>query len=255
MVKRFFLWFVMCALVSGSGFALVERENEWKYKKYNHIDFAGLAAEYWGLPNSRVENIKKASLLPDLNQRGLSNLFNHQWSHAYFLNAEGEVTWGDAHEDFNDNLIGPTGDRASEAWEEQSAAKFYEENNQQKGDWYLGYAVHYIVDASILVHCSSSYQLNWDLVTHHLRFESWIHDNFTEGHNFRALMAADKEYYEVSEPMEALHKAAMGASYWTSDLGRSIWDQYRNESYPSGVGSGSKELVQLVSQMMVNSLR
>lgn len=221
-----------------------------------HTSLTELAAAYWRLPASRVSNMKRAGDQPDFYQTGLSNFYNAQWSHAFILAPGNLWIWGDADDDFHDNLNGDSGEWESpEGLDGKSAMDFYIAGDQYWGDWYVGYATHYIEDINIVVHTSAPSPSRMDLLTKHLTFEDWIDKNLTSGHKLLNAAAADPYYYAVTDPKASIRNAAYFTCYWSSTVGKRVWDAYVASGYPTGAGTGNATLVQAAKEMMIRAAR
>ncbi len=223
------------------------------WKQSTHSGLTADACSYWNLPTNRKNNLAAASKMPDTYQSGLDHGFNQQWSHAYLYTSLGFWIWGDADDDFYDNLNQDGGELESpEGYNDRSAKYYYDRNDQYNGDWYLGYAAHYIEDVSLILHASDP---TVDMLIHHFDFEAWIANNWTSGHNFAATVAADQYYYIVSDPKASIRNAAKNCSYWTSDLGETVWDNYEASGFPTGTGIGNSSLVANTKTMLIRAAR
>ncbi|MEW6368693.1 MAG: hypothetical protein AB1714_29035 [Acidobacteriota bacterium] len=226
------------------------------YPMAAHTSLAELAAKYWGLPATRVANIKRAADQPDVYQAGLSNYYNQQWSHAFILASGNVWIWGDADDDFYDNLNGDSGQWESpEGLNGRSASYYYSAGDQYWGDWYVGYASHYIEDVNIVVHTSAPSASRMDLLTKHFAFEDWIGNNLTGGHKLLAAASADPYYYAVTDPKASIRNAAYFTCYWQGGVGKRAWDAYVASGYPTAAGTGNSTLVQAAKEMMIRAVR
>jgi hypothetical protein len=227
------------------------------WSELTHVSVAGLAAQKWGLASSRVDTIGNAADDPDTYESGIENGFNQQWSHAYLHSALGFWMWGDANENFDDCLTGELAGQLEgpECKDGLSAWYYYWSGNQSLGDTYLGYAVHYIEDVSLVLHASDP-TLALDMLTQHFNFENWVKNNWTAGHNFQATVAADNYYYAITNLQQSVRNAAWAGSYWnSSSAGRKAWNAYRSSGYPTGLGTGNAELVTNTKQMLIRASR
>jgi len=224
-----------------------------KWTPWTHNNVTSVCAWQWGLSSTRVCVMKCASELPDEYQSGISQLYNQQWSHAWLINSAGNWVWGDADDDLHDNIDQYSGEFESpEGYCSRSAKYYYELGDQYMGDWYLGYALHYIEDVSLMLHSTAP---TVDMLNHHFDFELWVHNNLSEGHNFLDAVRNDWVYYPVEDLKQAVYDAAYGCCYWTSDLGKRVWDNYRSSGYPTSQGSGNQELVEATREMIIRSAR
>lgn len=224
------------------------------YPMSAHTSFSELAAAYWGLPASRVANIKRAGDQPDVYQAGIDNYYNQQWSHAFLLTGGATWLWGDADDDFYDNLNQSSGEWESpEGLNGKSAKYYYQAGSQYMGDWYLGYATHYIEDVNLVVHTSAPSRT--DLLSKHFAFEDWIHANLTSGHRLLSAAAADPYYYAVTDPKASIKNAAYFVCYGQGGVGKRVWDAYVASGYPTAAGAGNATLVAAAKEMMIRAAR
>lgn len=223
------------------------------WKEATHSSITADAATYWGLATARKNNMSYAAKMPDTYQSGLDNAFNQQWSHAFLYSSLGIWVWGDADDDYYDNLEQDGGELESpEGYNGKSAKYYYQAGNQKQGDWYVGYATHYIEDASLIMHASDP---SVDMLTQHFNFEAWVANNWTSGHNFYNTIVNDTYYYVITDLKASIRNAANGASYWTSTLGKTVWDNYKASGYPTAVGSGNSTLVNNTKTMLIRAAR
>ncbi len=231
-----------------------------RWSEYTHRSVASIAAAQWGLSSARAANISEASDDPDTYQSGIENGYNQQWSHAYIYDDWfGSVfyLWGDADQDFHDNIDGPAG---GEGYNGGWAGSFYAAANQYQGDRYLGYALHYIEDVSLTVHSTAPDSTGFtvpyytlDMATHHGDFENWINNNMDAGWNLLAAVQADYYYYPITDLAQSLKSAAWASCCYkgTSSVGYSAWKAYKSAGYPTGAGTGSSTLAENVKKMLV----
>ena len=227
------------------------------WSEATHVSVSALAAEKWQLSTTRIDTIGDAADEPDAYEGGIDGAFNQQWSHAYLYSAYGLWMWGDAHENFDDCMTGRLALQLEgpECKDGKSASYHYASGDQRLGDTYLGYAIHYIEDVSLVLHSSDPTPAP-DLALYHARFENWVRSNWTSGHVFRATVAADNYYYPVGDPQQSVRNAAWASSYWNlSGDGRRAWIAYRDSGYPSGEGTGNAELVTSTRRMLIRASR
>jgi hypothetical protein len=225
-----------------------------------HTSVASIAASQWGLSPGRAAAIAAASTFPDVYQAGLDNGFNQQWSHAYIYDdwfGYTYWTWGDADEDCHDNVDGPQG---GEGYNGGFAGSYYAAGNQAGGDDYLGYAIHYIEDVSLVLHSTAPDSLGVtvpyytvDMLVHHFDFESWVDNNLTAGYRLLDAVAADYYYYPVTDIKQAVKNAAWASCAYkgTSSVGYLAWKAYRDCGYPTAAGTGNATLVDNAKKMLV----
>jgi hypothetical protein len=220
-----------------------------------HVSISVLAAQKWGLSPGRVSVLGDAADDPDTYEAGLANGYNQQWSHAYLYSPLGFWIWGDANENFDDCITGRLAGQIEgpECKDGQSAKQWYQAGDQVMGDAFLGYATHYIEDASMILHASFP---SADMLTQHFAYESWVQANWTAGYNFSAVVAADNYYYPITDLQQAVRNTAWAASYWnSSSAGRKAWDAYRASGYPTAANTGNADLVANTQVMLIRASR
>jgi hypothetical protein len=234
-----------------------------KWSEYTHRSISSIAASQWGLSAGRAANISEASDDPDTYQSGIDNGYNQQWSHAYIYDrwfSTSFYLWGDADQDFHDNIAGPQG---GEGYGGLFAGYFYG-SNQYQGDRYLGYALHFIEDVSITVHSTAPTSTGItvpfstvDMLTHHFDFESWVNNNMNAGYNLLDAVANDYYYYPVTDLAQSLKNAAWASCAYkgTSSMGYAAWKAFRSAGYPTGTGTGGSTLAENVKKMLVSAGR
>lgn len=234
----------------------INLKSEKRWSENTHKSIVSIAAKQLGLSENRIKNIEEASYMPDIYQAGFENGYNLQWSHAYMINSWGKHIYGDAPDDFKDNLeIAKGKDESKEGYKNKSASFYYDSNNQEKGDWYLGYALHFIEDTSLLLHTSFPSFTNLDLLTKHFAFENWIENNIDKGFKLLDAVKEDAYYYKINDPLKAIHNASYISNIWTSELGEKLWNEYKKCNYPENEGEGSEILVKLSEKMLINASR
>jgi hypothetical protein len=225
-----------------------------------HISVASIAAAQWGLSADRVAIIAEHSDDPDVYQAGLDNGYNQQWSHAYIYDrwfSSSFYLWGDADDDFKENLDGPLG---GEGYDGKYAGYWYQNGDRASGDMWLGIAIHFIEDVSITLHSTAPTSSGitvpmktTDMLTKHFAFEDWVNANLTSGHCLLDAVAADTLYYPVTDPRTSLKNAAWASCAYkgTSSVGNLAWKAYRDSGYPTGPGTGSAVLVENTKKMLI----
>ena len=225
-----------------------------KWSQLTHKKIVTIAAAKWGLSTARVNNLTAASEMPDVYQSGLDAAYNQQWSHAFMLTSYGWWYWGDADDDFYDNLNQSSGEIESpEGYKGLSAKYYYQAANQYMGDWYLGYACHYIEDVCLVLHTTIP---DWYMATKHFAFETWVENNLTAGWKLLDAVTADNSYYVVTDPKTAVNQAAYYTSgYYSSVAGKKAWDAYVASGFPTAAGTGNSTLVYYTKSMLVDAGR
>ncbi|MFA8299837.1 MAG: hypothetical protein ACEPOV_06730 [Hyphomicrobiales bacterium] len=222
-----------------------------KWSEPQHNQYVYICAKKLGLSEKRAKLMGEASEMPDVTQVGLANGFNQQWSHAYMYSILGSWIWGDADEDFRDNIDGPPAGEKHEGYNDKSAKDYYTNGNQELGDWYLGYACHYIADASLVLHSTFIFP-KVTMATYHFRYEKWVEDNWNKGHRFvDAVNSVDpSEFYTVTDPVAALVQTAENSNFYLSNFSDKAWDAYGESGYPKGVGTGNANTVLYTKKMI-----
>lgn len=218
----------------------IHAPGRWTVDTHNNI--TDVCAWQWGLSTGRRNNMKSSSEMPDTYQSGIDNGFNQQWSHAYIYHSWGFWVWGDADDDFHDNIDGDSGESESpEGLNGKWAGYYYDLNNQYSGDWYLGYACHYIEDISLILHNTIP---DVDMLFYHFDFEQWVQNNLTVGHKFLDAIKNDWNYYPVTDLKAAIRCAAWNTSWGNSNgIGKKVWQNYESSGFPTGTGTGNSTLV------------
>jgi len=240
---------------------LISYSQSFKWDRPMHRDITRIAATKLGLSSTRIYIMKYAADMPDVYQSGFDHAYNQQWSHAYLC---GTLVWGDAEEDYGDNLDQETGGwydshtDGAEGYNGKSAKYYYENGNRNNGDWYVGYATHYIQDVSLTLH--SSYP-GYYMVAHHFDFEQWTQNNWNDGWNLKqyAESLAASSYYTMSlfsNPQNAVISAANNSCYDNHGSNSKAyyayraWEIYKSEGFPTTAGSGNSALAYYVGKMI-----
>ena len=229
---------------------LVEIEPKDSMAQSSHNSITYIVAKKLGLSTYRAGIMRDAANMPDYYQAPAGGSINIIWSHAFYINSWGWVWWGDADDDYHDNLDGDSGEWESpEGFNRKSAAYYYMRGDRNTGDWYVGYASHYIEDISFSVLHSTG---SAEMLLHHGDYENWIENNWETGHNFKATVesVSASSYYTVSEPKAALKAAAKGSNYHKSYKARTAWNNFKSSGFPTGVGSGNWAAVYYTKLML-----
>lgn len=228
-----------------------------KYHENTHMDIAYVAAKKLGLPEWRAQIIKGASYLPDVYQSGIDAGYNQQWSHAFMQTVGGTWVWGDADDDFRDNMEGSLYASSHEGYNNKCARDYYLLGNKTDGDWYLGYALHYIADASLFLHATPPDEAA--LLTHHFDFEEWLKNNWTEGHKFKNYVESlALQYYNVSnnDLKDFVKRASKMANCNNSaNFTYNVWKNYKKDGFPTAKGKGSANTVYYTKLMLKDTYK
>lgn len=222
-------------------------------KKYwsneTHDNYVYLCAIKLGISSSRSAIMRDAAHMPDVFQSEVDNIYNQQWSHAYIITKTfwgAQWIWGDADDDFHDNIVKSS---SSEGYNGKWAGFYYQNGNQSLGDWYTGFACHYIEDVSFVLHSTFP---DLDMALHHSDFETWINNNWTSGHNFLAVANAVpvSSYYSISDLKAAIRSASRGSNYSYSSNAKNAWNNYKASGFPTSAGSGSSNTAFYTAKMV-----
>lgn len=228
-------------------------DKQLKYGWVAHKNFTYVCAKKLGLSEERAIIMRDASVMPDVYQVGIENGFNQQWSHAFILTKTwwgAQWLWGDADDDFHDNLDGDSGESESpEGYNGKWAGYYYAQGNRELGDWYVGYACHFMEDVGIVLHTTFP---DFNLAVHHGDFEDWIDANWNSGHNFSEVVESVEasEYYSFSDPKRAINQAAKASNWYYSAHGKKAWEAYANSGYPIASGSANNTCVYYTRLML-----
>ncbi len=224
-----------------------------KYGCPAHKNFVYTCAKKLGIIDSRAIIMRDAADMPDTYQSGLDAAYNQQWSHAYIVTSlfgSMQWLWGDADDDFYDNLNGDGGELESpEGYNGMYAGYYYAIGNRDLGDWYVGYACHYITDVSFVLHTSfpGAY-----MALHHFDYEAWVDNNWTAGHNFSQVVnnVASSSYYTITDAKAGIRSAVRASNYTFSTNPKLAWDNYVSSGFPTGAGTGNSNCVYYTKKMI-----
>jgi hypothetical protein len=231
-----------------------------KWAAYAHASVASISLYQCGVSQGRIGNISDAANYPDTYQAGLDNGYKQQWYHAYIYDDTFGYTyylWGGADVDFNDNIEGSLGGNGYDGY---SAGYYYGRSDQKNGDRYLGYALHYIEDVSIVLHSTAPDSLGItvpyytvDMAVHHCDYEKWVDNNLTTGWKLIDAVSNDYYYYIVTDLKQSIKNAAWNSCAYkgTSSVGYSAWKAYRDCGYPTSSGSGNSTLADNTKKMLI----
>lgn len=229
-----------------------------KWESVSHENFVYQCAKKLGLDESRAIIMRNAAILPDEYQSGIDNAYNQPWSHTFMVIKAlwgMQWVWGDADDDFHDNLLGDSGELESpEGYNGKWAGYYYESGNQELGDWYVGYACHYIADVSIVLHTSVP---DSEMLAHHDHYEKWIENNWYSGHNFSNVVdnISTSEYYTITDPKKAIRDAARKSNYSYNSYAKEAWDNYEKSGFPISTGTGNTACVENTRLLIVEAAK
>ncbi|MFA8451447.1 MAG: hypothetical protein ACEPOW_12205 [Bacteroidales bacterium] len=220
-----------------------QRKDNLKWMEMNHNQITYNCAKKLGLDEARCKIMGEASEMPDFTQYGIQNGFNQQWSHAFMFSYSGKWIWGDADDDLNDNIDGQ--DSKHEGYNNKSAKHYYEMGVRDLGDWYVGYATHFMEDVCQPLH--STFILPWpSIATRHFDYEEWVDNNWTKGHRFveDVKNVNPDEYYNIIDLKKAIYDAASYSSVFKNKLSKDLWNAYGKSGYPTETGTGNAQAVE-----------
>jgi hypothetical protein len=232
--------------------------NKTKWSEDTHDNYVYLCAIKSGISPARAATMRDAAHMPDVFQSGIDNLYNQQWSHAYIVTKTfwgAQWIWGDADDDFHDNIDGSSGETESpEGYNGKWAGYYYQQGNQNLGDWYLGYACHFIADVSFVLHTTFP---DVDMALHHSDYETWVKNNWTAGHNFSSVAneIPASSFYAISDLKSAIRSASKGSNYTYSSNAKNAWDNYQASGFPTGAGTGNVNAVYYTKKMVEESTK
>lgn len=224
-----------------------------KYDFITHKSMTYICAKKLNLSEERAIIMRDASIMPDFYQAGIENGYNQQWSHAFMLKKTIFGTswvWGDADDDFHDNLDGDSGEVESpEGYNGKWAGHYYKKGERDLGDWYVGYACHFMEDIGFVLHTSFP---NIAMLAHHLDFEVWMDNNWNQGYRFidDASSISPSDYHYIEKPKQAINQAAKASNWYYSKYGKKAWEAYQASGYPTKAGTGNQELVDYTRSMI-----
>lgn len=222
-----------------------------KWDEANHNQITYICAKKLGLSEERAKVMGEAAEMPDFTQSGIQNGFNQQWSHCYLYSYFGDWMWGDADDDLHDNIDGALPGEDHEGYADKDAGYYYNKGVRSTGDWYVGYATHYMEDVCQPLH--STFILPWtSIATHHFDYEEWVYNNWTKGHRFvdAAKGVSPSEFYHITDLKQAVYDASAYSSVFKNQLAEDLWNSYYYQDFPTGTGQGSKEAVEYTRIMI-----
>jgi hypothetical protein len=194
-----------------------------------HDSMMYICAKQWGLSDDRAEYMAGAAHMPDVYDNEGTIPLTQQWRHGWVQLINGVWIWGSADDCCDDNIRG-------EGYNDKSAFYYYDEGNRLWGDWYLGYASHYLQDVGNPWHTSAN--IVQQLSTHS-GYETWVDNNWNEGHNFYEAVSEDWHYYAVSDPAASTRSLAI----WSNSKNSVVYDSYVDSGNPTEAGEGNSTLV------------
>jgi hypothetical protein len=203
------------------------RTEKWGWTAHDKTTY--ICAKQWGLSDTRANYMSGASHLPDVYDNEGTVPGTQNWRHGWVQLVNGVWVWGSADAWCNANIRGS-------GYNSKSAYYYYGVGNRNQGDWYLGYASHYLEDVGNPWHTSAN--IVQQLATHG-SYETWVENNWTSGWNLSASVANDYSYYAVSDPAASTRNLAI----YSNSRNTTIYNAYVNSGKPTGAGTGNSTLV------------
>ncbi|MGI6479525.1 MAG: hypothetical protein ACOX0M_08820 [Salinivirgaceae bacterium] len=217
---------------------LPESTEKWGGTPHSKLMF--IAAKYWKLSDSRANRMAAGAPMPDQHDNEGTIPGTQQWRHGYIYLYGYYTGIGVADAMCANNINGSGYNKRS--------AFYYYPSNKWMGDWYLGYAAHYLQDVANPWHTSANiYQ---QLATHN-GYENWVSANWDSGHNFESVVNADKYYYSVTNPAAAVRYLAL----WSNYRNTTIYDAYVASGKPTGLNGGNDALIEGTKELLIAACR
>jgi len=194
-----------------------------------------IAAKQWGISDSRANMMSGAAHMPDVYDNEGTIPGTQNWRHGYVY-TYGYHIWGNADACCKGNISGS-------GLNGKSSFYYYENGNQSWGDWYLGYASHYLQDVGNPWHTSANIVQQLDT---HGPYETWVENNWTSGHKFQDVVNNDWYYYSVSDPAATVRSL----SYWSYGKNSTMYNAYLNSGKPTAAGTGNSTLISETKELL-----
>lgn len=211
-------------------------EPEPKWALNVHKSMMVLAAAKMGLSSTRQNQMSYWAAKPDTVDGEGVVPGSQQWRHGYVY-LSGVYVWGGAAQCLDQNIYGTSG------YLNKSAGYYYSQGNKTYGDYYLGYALHYLADVG------NPWHTNADIVsqaTSHGNYETWVKNNWTTGWNFSADFYNESASYSYSDIRDYVRKL----SKYSYNNSKSIDAAFTASGKPTGKGTGNSTLVSLTRSQM-----
>lgn len=227
--------------------APIEHEN-FKYELPNekwgytpHYMTMYIAAKKCGLSDSRAAQMASSANLPDTYDGSHAIPGTQQWRHGYVYLVSGVYSgFGIAPSMCANNING-------NGYSGRSAFYYYLTGNKSSGDWYLGYASHYLQDLGNPWHTASNL---YQQLTHN-SYETWVANNWSAGHKFQDAVNADNSYYTVSNPATS----AVNLARYSNGRNSTISKAYNDSNKPTAAGTGNSTLVSETRTLLIYTAR
>ncbi len=212
---------------------------KWGWTVHDNMTY--YCAKQWGLSEERAKIIYNAAHMPDVYDVEGQIPGTNNWLHGWVQIVNGVWVWGAADKACYNNIQGS-------GWNNGSSFYYYSAGNKSKGDWYLGYASHYLEDCGNPWHTSAN--IVQQLSTHS-NFEVWVDNNWSSGHEFYLDVMNDHYYYSVSDIKEAVKALAK----YSNSHNTTIYNAYVASGKPTAAGTGNSTLISETRQLLVQSSR
>ena len=211
-----------------------------KWLGVTHGNMSAICATQWGLNTIRINNISKASLMPDVYDVQGPIPYTNVWYHGWAQIINGIWAWGNADMACKNNIQGY-------GLNSKSSNYYFSHGNPGYGDWYMGYASHYMEDCGNAWHTS----LSIPQFTCHFNYEQWVAENWTSGHNFSSTVINDFYYYVVIDPAKSTRNLAT----YSNSKNNTIYKAYINSGYPTTAGTGNQILINETRNLLFQTAR
>jgi len=236
-----------CTLITKKGNIQVSLPDSIKIKVNTrwgwtvHDNMTYYCAKQWGLSDDRAQTMLNASHMPDIYDVEGQIPGTQNWLHGWVQIINGVWVWGSADNACNNNIQGI-------GWNGKCSFYYYKIGNISQGDWYLGYAAHYMEDCGNPWHTSAN--IVQQLSTHS-DYETWVDNNWTNGFNFSLSISSDYYYYSVTNPKDAVKALAI----YSNSQNSIIYKAFLDSGSPTKADIGNTVLVSETRQLLINTSR
>ncbi len=190
------------------------------------------AALKLGLSTARANQLMYWAAKPDTIDKEAIIPATQQWRHGYVY-VGGYWSWGNA--DYclynNINANNGTGYLGKDA-----QYYYYTRKDKVNGDYYLGYALHYLADVGNPYHTSANIVSQ---LKGHENYEKWIENNWTSGRNF----AADWKSSTSTISFSSYRDYVKNLSKYSYNNSGKVSSAFAASGYPTGANTGNDTLV------------
>ena len=217
---------------------LIKLHSKWLGS--THGSMTAICATQWGLDSTRINNISQASLMPDVYDVQGPIPYANFWYHGWAQIINGIWAFGHADMACKNNIDGC-------GLNCKSSYYYFSNGNSYYGDWYLGYASHYMED------CGNPWHTSLDIIqfTHHFNYEKWVESNWTSGYNFSATVYNDYYYYVVTDPAKSTRTLAI----YSNSKNSTLYNAYINSGFPTNAGTGNQVLINETRNLLKQTAR